>query len=88
MVIPAMNRMRDELQAIADNYKYSPAVRVAVKLGLGLLEKYDALIDDSEVYRIAIGTVSLFASCSCCTDVQLSPPPALQASLLREARME
>ena len=61
MVIPAMNRMHEELQAITDNYKYSPAVSAAVKLGLSLLEKYDALIDHSEVYRIAMGTaLSLF----------------------------
>ena len=61
MVIPAMNRMREELQAITDNYKYSPVVRAAVKLGLSLLEKYDALIDHSEVYCIAMGTaLSLF----------------------------
>ena len=51
--------MRDELQAVVDNYKYSPAVRAAVKLGSSLLEKYDVLIDHSDVYRIAMGTVSL-----------------------------
>ena len=66
MVIPAMNHMCDELQAIVDNYKYSLAHHAAVKLGLSLLEKYDALIDDSEIYCIAIGTVSLLVSCLCC----------------------
>lgn len=55
MVIPAMERMRSDLQVFAASYSYSLAVRVALVLGLGLLNKYYSLTDHSKAYRIAIG---------------------------------
>ena len=53
-VIPAMEHMRSNLQALASNYSYSPAVHAALVLGLGLLNKYYSLTDHSEAYQIAI----------------------------------
>ena len=56
-VIPAMERMRADLQVFASNYRLSAAVRAALTLGLGLLDKYYSLTDHSEAYRIAIGAL-------------------------------
>ena len=54
-VIPAMDWMHAELTAASNNEAYSPAIRAALKLGMGLLNKYYSLSDNSEVYRIAMG---------------------------------
>jgi len=53
-VIPAMDRMHKELTAASINDAYSPAIRAALKLGIGLLDKYYSLTDNSEIYRIAM----------------------------------
>jgi hypothetical protein len=53
-VIPAMDRMHKELTSASNNMDYSPAIRAAVKLGIGLLDKYYSLTDNSEIYRIAM----------------------------------
>jgi hypothetical protein len=55
-VIPAMDKMHNELVAASENAKYSQAVRAALTIGRNLLNKYYSLTDDSEVYRIAMGT--------------------------------
>lgn len=54
-VIPAMDRMHDNLTVACENEDYSPALRAALKMGKGLLDKYYSLTDTSEVYRIAMG---------------------------------
>jgi hypothetical protein len=54
-VIPAMDRMHDNLTAACEKEEYSPALRAALKMGKGLLDKYYSLTDTSEVYRIAMG---------------------------------
>jgi hypothetical protein len=59
-VIPAMDRMHDELTAMAENTTYSPALRTALALGQKLLNKYYSLTDNSELYRIAIGMSTPF----------------------------
>lgn len=51
-----MDKMHAQLSAAAANDEYSPAVRAALKVGTRLLDKYYSLSDDSEVYRIAMGT--------------------------------
>ncbi|KAI9450735.1 hypothetical protein F5148DRAFT_986865, partial [Russula earlei] len=54
-VIPAMDHMHSELQSMSSNYKkHGPALCMALTLGLNLLDKYNSLMDHSEVYRIAI----------------------------------
>lgn len=50
-----MDRMHAELTTASNNEDYSPAIRAALKLGIGLLDKYYSLTDDSEIYRIAMG---------------------------------
>ena len=58
-----MDRMHSELQSMSSNYKkHGPALRAALKLGLNLLDKYNSLMDHSEVYWIAIGTSFLISS--------------------------
>ena len=47
--------MHSELTAASNNKAYSPAIRAALKLGTGLLDKYYSITDNSEVYRIAMG---------------------------------
>ena len=47
--------MHKELTAASINEDYSPAIRAAVKLGIGILNKYYSLTDNSELYRIAMG---------------------------------
>ncbi len=54
-VIPAMDRMHDELTNAAENVDYSVALRSTLSLGIKLLNKYYSLTDNSEVYRIAVG---------------------------------
>ena len=54
-VIPAMDRMHKDLTVASNNEAYSPAIQAALKLGIGLLDKYYSLSDNSEVYRIAMG---------------------------------
>ena len=54
-VIPAMDKMHSELTVASLDEKYSPAIRAALKLGTGVLNKYYSLMDTSEVYRIAMG---------------------------------
>ena len=59
-IIPAMDKMHAELTAASagDNVEYSPALQVALSLGKDLLNKYYSLLDDSEIYQIAIGMYS------------------------------
>jgi hypothetical protein len=54
-VIPAMDRMHKELTAASTNEVYSPAIRAALKLGIGILNKYYSLTNNSEIYWIAMG---------------------------------
>ena len=54
-VIPAMDKMHSELMAASNNDAYSPAIHATFKLGTGLLNKYYSIMDNSEVYRIAMG---------------------------------
>jgi hypothetical protein len=58
-VIPAMDKMHAELTATVENEKYSSALRAALLLGKNLLDKYYSLTDDSEIYRIAMGTYNI-----------------------------
>ena len=55
-----MDKMHAELTAASagDNVEYSPALQVALSLGKDLLNKYYSLLDDSEIYQIAIGMYS------------------------------
>ena len=49
-----MDQMHKELTTASNNENYSPAIRAALKLGIGLLDKYYSLTDNLEVYRIAM----------------------------------
>ena len=55
-----MDKMHKELTAAAENVEYSPALQAALSLGKNLLDKYYSLSDDSEIYRIAMGTFIMF----------------------------
>ena len=47
--------MHAELTSAVENVEYSPALQAALSLGKSVLDKYYSLLDDSEVYRIAVG---------------------------------
>jgi hypothetical protein len=46
--------------AVINNDKYSPAIRSAIAMGKRTLNKYYNRTDHSELYRIAMGTLSFF----------------------------
>ena len=50
-----MDKMHSELTTASNNNIYSPAILAALKLGTGLLDKYYSIMDNSEVYWIAMG---------------------------------
>ena len=54
-IIPAMDRMHADLVAACENENYSTSIRAALKIGLNLLNKYYSIMDNSEVYQIAMG---------------------------------
>ncbi|KAH9952522.1 hypothetical protein BGW80DRAFT_1194779, partial [Lactifluus volemus] len=58
-VIPAMDKMDDELTKASQSNDKSPALRAALMMGKALLNKYYSLTDKSEVYRIAMGSSSI-----------------------------
>ncbi|KAF5318895.1 hypothetical protein D9611_014718 [Ephemerocybe angulata] len=53
-IIPAIDKIDKHLASCAINKEYSPALQAAFSLGKKLLNKYYALSDMSDVYRIAI----------------------------------
>ena len=59
-VIPAMDKMHEELTAAANNDEYLSPLRTALSMGKILLNKYYSLTDDSEVYHIAMSMSLLF----------------------------
>jgi len=56
-----MDKMDTELTAAVENVEYSAALQAALSLGKKLLDKYYSLSDDSEIYRIAMGTYNLIS---------------------------
>ena len=80
-----MDHMHSELQSMSSNYKkHGPALHTALALGLNLLDKYNSLMDHSEVYQIAISTSSYLTHIN--FDFRYySPPSTLQITLLRKA---
>ena len=63
--------MHTELTAASNNEAYSPAIRATLKLGIGLLNKYYSLTDNSEIYRIAMGKL-IISTTQCCLIILLS----------------
>jgi hypothetical protein len=63
-----MDKMHNELTAVSENVKYSPAVQATLTIGKNLLNKYYSLTDDSEVYRIAMGMFLASFGCLRCTN--------------------
>ena len=59
-----IDKMHAELSATIENADYSPALWVALSLGMNLLDKYYSLLDDSEIYRIATGMYNMNLSWS------------------------
>ncbi|KAF9547631.1 hypothetical protein CPC08DRAFT_648695, partial [Agrocybe pediades] len=59
MVIPAMDHIDQHLATHAVNYGSPLAIRAAASLGKATLNKYYNTTDHSEVYRIAMGNISL-----------------------------
>jgi hypothetical protein len=74
-VILAMDKMHHELTAASQNTEYLPTLRIALRLGTKLLNKYYSLTDDSDVYRIAMD-MSHFTQLhyTVCSNVRESSP--------------
>jgi hypothetical protein len=51
--------MHDKLTKALKKKDNSPALRAVLVMGKGLLNKYYSLTDESEVYRIAMGSSSI-----------------------------
>jgi hypothetical protein len=54
-IIPAMDFINDKLTAHAHDRSLSPAIKASLELGKKTLNRYYALTDSSEVYRVAMG---------------------------------
>ena len=54
-VISAMDQMHTSLIAATENLNYSGAIHAALEIGKKLLDKYYSIMDNSEVYWIAVG---------------------------------
>jgi hypothetical protein len=50
-----MDRINKQLVTDALDEQYNPAVSAAVMMGKKLLNRYSGLIDQSNIYRIAMG---------------------------------
>jgi hypothetical protein len=59
-VIPAMDHIDNLLTTRAVDHAYDPPIRVALAMGKKTLNRYYALTDASEVYRIAMGAFWTF----------------------------
>jgi len=56
-VLPMLARLRRDLQQMSDNSGLPNVIRIAAIAGLLVLDKYDARLQDTEVYRIALGMI-------------------------------
>lgn len=54
-VIPAMDHIDRHLATAALDSDYDPAIQAALAIGKKILNKYYAMTDHSELYRIAMG---------------------------------
>jgi len=52
-------RLRRDLQQMSNNSELPNVIRIAAIVGLLVLDKYDARLQDTEVYRVALGTIIL-----------------------------
>ncbi|TFK97017.1 hypothetical protein BDV98DRAFT_514612, partial [Pterulicium gracile] len=73
MVIPVMDSIDDKLLAIARDRNHHPAIRIATLKAKNLLNKYYALTDASNIYRIAIRKSDMLFFTSLSSDC--SQPP-------------
>ena len=55
-VIPAMDHIDETLTSQSIDPKYEPSIRAALSLAKRVLNCYYSATDQSEVYRIAMGT--------------------------------
>lgn len=60
-IIPAMDRMHENLQAACSNEELSDRICAALKIGMNLLNKYYLITDNSELYRIAINMLHMMS---------------------------
>lgn len=58
-----MDKMDEKLSTDGTNVKYDQSIRAALSLGKKLMNKYYALTDEADVYRIAMGTAHVLRHC-------------------------
>ena len=59
-MIPTMDQMHADLAAACDNENYSSAIHAALKVGKNLLDKYYSIMDNSEIYQIAMSILPFY----------------------------
>jgi hypothetical protein len=84
-VIPAIDKIDNELTKALKNKDHSLALQAALVIGKGLLNKYYSLTDQSEVYRIAIGLSSILSTFMIL--IHFSTPSQVQIKVLYETQL-
>ena len=70
-----MDHIDEYLATASQDLTYSEAIRAALALGKQTLNRYYDKTDHSEVYRIAMGSLSIFGFI-CVLNFFSSPPPS------------
>lgn len=58
-VVPMLEEMEHQLTNVRDSWVMASVIRMAAQAALYVIEKYYALTDENEVYRIAIGKYNI-----------------------------
>ena len=80
-----MDNIDSTLATAIAGREYDDAIRASLKLGKDLLNKYYSLTDNSDIYRIAMGTHLITLWSHHYLNSFPSASPILQASLLRKS---
>jgi hypothetical protein len=86
-IIPAMDKLDKHLRNTAQDEELHPAIQAAMKLARNKMDKYWKKTDDSNVYRIAMGTTSFFFLGPTGLPQHFSPPTQLEAIVLPPAKL-
>ncbi|KAG2144435.1 uncharacterized protein EDB93DRAFT_1087674, partial [Suillus bovinus] len=86
-VIPAMDLIDEKLTTYSCNRQYHPSIHSAVQLAKVTLNWYYQLTDQSEVYRIAMGSFFFVSVLMAHIHTYYSTTPASQARIFQECSM-
>ena len=83
-----MDLIDEKLTTYSHNRQYHPSIRSAVQLAKVTLNRYYQLTDQSEVYRIAMGSFFFVSVPMAHIHTYYSTTPASQARIFQNARWE